>query len=71
MKLSQDDFSNFANLPVTKTYSKNYRQTKETVEESDDYEKTIGKMSRCPKNIERVHVKNTGYFWGCFFSKNQ
>ena len=44
MKLSQDEFSNFANLPpVTKTYSKNYRQTKEPVEENDDYEKTIGK----------------------------
>ena len=47
MKLHQDEFSNYANLPgVTKPYSKNHQQTTDTVEETDEYEKTIGKMPK-------------------------
>ena len=45
MKLHQDEFSNYANLPgVTKPYSKNHQQTTDTVEITDEYEKTISKM---------------------------
>ena len=42
MKLHQDEF---VNLPgVIKPYSKNQQQTTDIVEETDEYEKTIGKM---------------------------
>ena len=57
MKLHQDEF---VNLPeVRKPYSRNHQQTTDTVEETDEYEKTIGKMPKkyqtgsCAKNTSQ------------------
>ena len=61
LKLHQDEFSIFANLPgVTKPYPKNHQQTTDTVEKTDEYERTIGKMPKkyqtgsCAKKIQPV-----------------